>query len=238
MAKNNNKMTKDIMKNIQNSDIQMHSKLYFRILNLALIGATGLFLILSSITILIAIRDINYGNSLGIRDHGPRGTGEFLQTLPWLALATGLLTFLIAYILVKHFDFSYKRRLYTIFGALIFAVAGLGIVFATTGLERVLSTAKPFEHLKTFTRFSEENTVTGRILNIEENELVIVNVDGQEIMLVLTEDRQRRSFVYAVGDVVFAVGEWRNDIFEAYGMRPGERPLPPHVRGTTQRILK
>jgi len=163
---------------------------------------------------------------------------EFFQTLPWLALATGLLTFLIAYVLIKHFDFSYKRRFYTILAALVFAVAGLGIIFATTGLERALSTTKPFEQFKTFSRFSEDNTVTGKVISIEDREIIIEDLDEQEITIILTEERPQRRFVYSVGDVVFAVGEWNGEVFEAYGVRLGERPPPPHVRGTMQRNLK
>lgn len=238
MTKKDDKMAKDIMKDIQSNDVQMHSKLYFRILNLALVGATGLFLILSSVMILIAFRDIRFGNSLGLREYGPRGTSEFFQTLPWLALAAGLLTFLIAYVLVKHFDFSYKRRFYTILAALIFAVAGLGIVFATTGLERTFSSAKPFEHFKTFSRFSEDSTVTGKIISIEDKEIIIVDPEGKEVTIILTEERPQRRFVYGEGDVVFAIGEWNGEVFEAYGIRPGERPAAPHVRGSSQRFLK
>lgn len=239
MAKKETKMSKKIMDDIDNSELQMHSKTYFRVLNLALIGVSGLFLMLSALTILIAFRDIKYGDSLGLRGYGAKGYGEFLQTLPWLAIVFGLLAFLIAYTLVKHFDFTYKHRLYTVVGALVFAVAGLSIVFASTGIESALSRSGPFEGLRTFSRFSEEHSISGEIVHIDEDEIIIFSVKGETVNVYLSENTRKGPSGFTVGEVVFVVGDKQGDgTFEAYGIRRGERPPPPHVKGVNRRILK
>ncbi len=240
MSKKETKMQKKIMNDIKNSELQMHSKTYFRVLNLALIGVSGLFLMLSALLGLIALREIAYGDRLGLRSFGTRGYSEFLQTLPWLAIIFGLLTFLIAYTLVKHFDFTYKHRFYTIVGALIFAVAALGIIFASTGLEGALSKTGPFEGLRTFSRFSQEHSITGEVVDVQESTVIILSDEGETVEIQLSENYRglRMGYQIQIGDTVFAIGNRNGDTFEAYGMRKGFRPLPPHTKGVNRRIMK
>lgn len=239
MAKKETKMSKKIMKDIQSDELQMHSRAYFKMLNLALVAVSGLFLMISSLIILIAFRDIKYGESLGLRAYGTRGYSEFFQTLPWLAIFLGLLAFLIAYTLIKHFNFTYKHRLHTVIGALVFAVVGLGIVFASTGVEGTISRTGPFENLRTFNRFSREHSVAGEIVGLEANKLTIFTKEGETVNVRFTNNARSRYSTFKVGEVVFVMGNKQNDgSFEAYGIRRGEMPPPPHAKGMRERFMK
>ncbi len=238
MAKKTTRMSEQIMEDIKSEEIQMHSKTYFRVLNLALVAVSGLFLMLSALLGLVAIRDIRYGDQLGLRNFGSRGYSEFLQTLPWLAIIFGLLTFLIVYTLVKHFNFTYKHKFYVVVGALVFAMAGISLVLASTGIEGAISKTGPFMELRTFTQFSEENTVMGEIVAIDGSKLTIFTKENETVVVELEEGYHGMRAELKVGDMIFATGEWEGEVFKAFGIRGGKRPVPPHMRGTMQTFLK
>lgn len=236
MAKKQTKMTKKIMQDIEDKELEMHSEIYFKVLNLALVAVSGLFLILSALLISVVVRDIKYGDELGFRSLGAHGYGEFLQTLPWLAIIFGLLTFLITYTLVKHFEFTYKHRLYTVVGALIFAMAGISLILASTGIEGAISKTGPFKELRTFTQFSEENIVSGEIVATGEKTMTIFTRENETVEVVLDDDYHVMRTEPKLGDTVFVIGEWNNGVFEVHGVRSGRRPTPPHMRGSMKRF--
>jgi len=227
---NKNDLSEKIMEDIKSQDVKMHSKLYFRLLSWALVASASIFIMLSAITGLIAYRQINYGRGLDLGEFGTRGNAEFIAALPWMAIVAGALTFVATYILIKHFDLSYKYRLYIIIAALVVAVAGLGIVFANTGLGNKASELPPFRGLHTFNEFSDDHRLVGEVVHIEEDSFTLSTEEGE--MTVYPEDNMRgRVFNYEVGNTVTVFGEKQEDGFKAYGVRSGDRQPPPQVQG-------
>jgi len=236
MVKKETNMSKKVMQDIENKELEMHSETYFKVLKLALVAVSGLFLMLSALLALLVLRDIKYGDELGFRSFGAHGYGEFLQTLPWLAMIFGLLTFLITYTLVKHFNFTYKHRFYTVIGALIFAMAGISLILAGSGIEGAISKTDPFKELRTFTQFSEENIVSGEVVAIDENTLTIFTKKNETVEIVLDDDYHVIRAGPKLGDTVFIIGEWKDGVFKAHGIRSGRRPTPPHMRGSMKQF--
>lgn len=233
------KMSKKIMEEIEDSDVQMHSKVYFQILQLTLIGVTGVLMILTTLMMIIIFRDVQYGERLGLRSYGETGYVEYARALPWLAILFALLGFLIAYVLVKRFDFSYKHRLYTLIGALIFAIAGLGILFASTGADKPFVETGPFRGLHNISQeFADEKMVSGEVVYIEDGHITILSSDYEKVEVYLDENMRGRIDAIEIGDKIFCFGEYEENRFEAYGIHKGNRPLPPHMRGTFRTILK
>lgn len=233
------KMSKKIMEEIEDSDVQMHSKVYFRMLQLALVGVTGVLIILTALMTIIIFRDIQYGERLGLRGYGGQGYTEYAQALPWFAIVFALLGFLITYVLVKRFDFTYKHRLYTVIGALVFAIAGLGIFFASTGADKPFVETGPFRGLHSISQeFADENMVAGEVVHIEEGLITILSPDHGKVVVYTNEDTRGRVGFIEVGDKIVCFGEHKGDGFEAFGIREGDRPLPPHIKGSFRTILK
>jgi hypothetical protein len=233
------KMSKKIMEEIEGSEVQMHSKVYFQMLHLALIGVVGVLIILTALMTIIIFRDIQYGERLGLRGYGGQGYAEYAQALPWFAIVFALLGFLITYVLVKRFNFTYKHRLYTVIGALVFAVAGLGIFFASTGADKPLVETGPFRGLHTISQeFADEKMVAGEVVYIEDGHITILSPEHRKIEVYINEDTRGRIDFIEVGDKVFCFGEHKENGFEAFGIREGDRPLPPHIKGAIRTILK
>lgn len=229
-----NDLSKKIMKDIKSQDVKMHSKLYFRLLSWALVASASIFIMLSAITGLIAYRQINYGRGLDLAEFGTRGNTEFIVALPWMAIVSGALTFVATYILIKHFDLSYRYRLYIVIAALVVAVAGLSIVFANTGLANKASELAPFRGLHTFNEFSDEHRLVGEIVGSEEGSFTLSTDEG-EITVYPEEEMRGRVFNYEIGDTVTVFGNEQEDGFKAYGIRPGDRQPPPQVQGMKNR---
>lgn len=215
----------------------MHSKLYFRLLSWALVASASIFIMLSALTGLIAYRQINFGRGLNLEEFGARGNADFIAALPWMAIASGVLTFVAAYILIKHFDLSYRYRLYIIIAALVVAISGLGIVFANTGIGNKASDLAPFRGLHTFHDFSDEHRLVGEVIYMEEGKFILLTDKG-EVTVYPEENMRGRPFDYKAGDTVTVFGDRQEDGFRAYGVRPGDRQPPPQVRGTRNGFLK
>lgn len=239
MAKRQTKMSKEIMEEIESNEVQMHSKVYFQVLQVALIGVAGLFIVVSALTMIVVFRDVKYGEELGLRGYGQQGYTDYVQALPWLAIVLGLLGFLIAYTLVKRFDFSYKHRYYTIVGALIFAVAGLGVVFAVTGTDKPFIETGPLRGLHTLSdEYAKRNVVAGEVVYIETSYVTILSVEQKKVEVYYSEDFRGNKEALEVGDNVYAFGEQKDGKFEAYVIRKGRKPRPPHIKGAFYIILK
>ncbi len=233
------KMSKKIMEEIEGSDIEMHSKVYFRMLQLALVGVTGVLIILTSLMTIIIFRDVQYGERLGLRGYGGQGYSEYAQALPWVAILFALLGFLIAYVLVKRFDLTYKHRLCTVIGAMIFAIAGLGILFASTGVDKPLVETGPFRGLHSISQeFANEKMVAGEVVHVEDGRITILSLDHGKVTVFTNGDTRGKVDMIEVGDKVFCFGEHKDGGFEAYGISKGDRPLPPHIKGSFRIILK
>lgn len=226
--KRQTKLSKKVMESIENDEVQMYSKTYFQVLNLALVAASGLFVLLTSIILIVVIRDINYGHSLGFREYGSRGHGEFIQALPWLALLFGLLSFLITMTLIKKFNFTYKHRLITIIGALLFAIAGLSLIYAGTGVDEAISKTTPFNGLHSFGKYAEKNTVSGEVIDVENEKIIILSNEGKKVEIIIDDKFTGLTKNLKLGDKIFVVGEYEGEYFEAFGIKRGDKPAPPH----------
>lgn len=225
-----------VMDKIRNQKITMRSKLYFKFLTVLLVISSALFIVLSAIMGTIAYRQVILGRGLNLGEFGRRGNAEFIATLPWMAITVALLTLVIAYVLVKHFDFTYRHKIYVVVAALLLAVISLATIFMNTNIGDKAGGLAPFRPFHTFSRFSEEHQLSGTIIEKDDDHIVLLSKD-KKITIHLEDTLKGPKFDYEVGDEVTVFGDWESeDSFDAYGLRPGNMDMMPRHRVNGMRL--
>jgi len=134
MSKNKLDITKSVMAKIDKGQVKMKPKWMFIVGTLALIGGVvGTYLLSVFLISLI---------SFSLRTHGPMGEvryQELLSSFPLWSVGLAIVGLVLGIILLKRFDFSYKKNFLFIILAFIVTVLISGWLVDYLGLDRVWS---------------------------------------------------------------------------------------------------
>ena len=132
MSKHQIDITKKVMSRIKTEQIKMKPKWYFWLGSFSiLIAIVGLAIV--SIFLISLV-------SFSLRSHGPMGTIRYQQIIsnfPWWAPIIVVIGLVAGIILLKKYDFSYKKNFLVIIILFISAILLTGILVNTLGLDNL-----------------------------------------------------------------------------------------------------
>lgn len=122
-------MNDDILEKIKNNQVQMKPRWHF-ILKAVLTMVGGMILLFLIVYLISFIIFIERQSGAGfITSFGPRGWARFLVTLPWALIALSLVFIGVLELLVRRYEFAYRRPLlYSALGIIIVIGASVMVV--------------------------------------------------------------------------------------------------------------
>jgi hypothetical protein len=132
MQKIGKSMKAEIMNEINSGKVKMKPKSYFVLGSiLALVGLVAS--VISSIFLLSIV-------SFLLRPHGPMGSYRFnliLESFPWYLPLIAIGGILIGILILRKYDFSYKKNIWIIILGFIFSIIFAGVLLDISGLDNL-----------------------------------------------------------------------------------------------------
>jgi len=216
-------LSKKVMSQIEEGQVKMRPHSYFVVISIILvIGLIG--------AIILSVLFSNF-SFLWLRAHSPfgylwfggPGFRPFLATFPWIPVFIAIVGLVVAVILLRHLDISYKRWFIALVIGLVTVVLLAGLALNLTGFNE---RNRQFEPVHSFypRYFSGDEWVTGKITTVKNKELDIVTPEGKEIKVTWDASTLLPSGSnFSIGERIIAVGEWKNDTtFSATGISQGD----------------
>lgn len=165
-------------------------------------------------------------NEWGLYSENKSNPASFiLTTLPYFWILLVIIFTLAARLYIRHTKKGYKFSVPLVAGGSIGASILLGSVFYFTGLGNIID--KTFEEqVPLYARYlsphhrpwlhPEEGLLAGKIIEIEENEIIIIDIDDEEWDVVLVEDAEDDYEELELYMFIRMIGETVDDhVFEA-----------------------
>jgi len=134
MSKNKIDISKSVMSKIEKGQVAMRPRWVFVAGTIALIaGVVGIYLLSVFLVSLV---------SFSLRTHGPMGEVRYqllLSSFPWWAIGLAVAGLTLGIILLKRFDFSYKKHFVLVIFGFIVAVLISGWLADNLGIEKIWS---------------------------------------------------------------------------------------------------
>ena len=154
MSKQQISISKNVMAKIKTEQIKMKPKWYFWLGSISiLVGLIGL-----TITSIFLISLVTFS----LKKHGPMGAiryQEIISTFPWWAPVIVIIGLIGGIVLLKKYDFSYKRNFIFIIAVLISAILLTGILVDILGFDDLWMKRGPMR------RFYQLNNEQGQAEN-------------------------------------------------------------------------
>lgn len=233
-----------VMDKIKSGRIKLRSRYIFLAEKLSIGSVFILSALLAILFFNLALFYLRASDNLAYLSFGSRGFFAFLESFPYLLVAVFVLLIFVAGFLVKKSEWSYKKPFGYVAVGLIALVIIFGSVLALTNIAEQIERGAFGRHTagKFFRPFFEHGLMekrrgeAGRVIEVSENYAVIQTPRGlQKIDLGGLEDKPDQ--LPAVGSFIMAVGERKDDVFIAYGIRVvNEKDLPMIRRGVRRRF--
>ena len=211
-SKQEKNMASLVMDSINENEVKMHSKWYFAIVSA--ISAMSVFLtsLFAAIFVNLAIRDVDYAESNGLREFGPEAQSQFISAFPWLLAALFIVALASTWLLASKLEFAYKFRKYSLFGGVMGLVIALGLFTSLAGINDRIESSGPFRDLQTLREISDRKIIQGSIKEIGDGSLTIETTEGSEVKVEYDEETPiRGDFDLVVGEKIGVFGEKDGD---------------------------
>jgi hypothetical protein len=225
---NKNDISNLVLQKIAKEKISIRSKYLVLAEKLGLSGGLALTIIASIIFVNFILYWLKSSDNLEFLSFGNQGILAFLQSFPYLLVTGGIVFLVLASLLLKKFDISYKKPyrilvvclvLLTFFISGIMAISGANEKLEQAIIHGRLRSLKPFIPLPPRKGIMGRNGLIGEIMEIEKNYFTIqagekkvkINFD-QNTHFPMGSD-------FSIGDKIGSIGKFENDEFEAIGIR-------------------
>lgn len=218
-------MAAAVMKELQKRDIKMHSKSYFWILSAVAaigVGATTIAAVYFVHIVTFVLRSRPIVEYLGF---GGAGLGHFIRLFPWGWLVLGIASIVLLLVLLRRYEFSWRRNFYAI-------VVGLGtgliIVGSLTALAGINLPGRPLPPGPTIRpRHIEDRTrLIGTVSDVEDDSFSLEENDGEQVEVIIN-GRTIGKREIQLGRWIKVLGQWHDDDFEAHAIKPVHGPSRP-----------
>jgi len=214
-------IAKLVAQKIKKGDVKIRSK--FSVLAEKLgVGSALLFaILLAIIAIDLLLYWLDVTNNLASLSFGNNGILAFLESFPYIPLIASIVLIILAEILLKRFDISYRAPLLVGIGLLIAIPLVGGVVMKHSGVNEAIERRveeghmpplKPFFGNKPVVR---DHAIVGIIKN-STSENIGVDVEGSDINIIISDKTHippRATFI--VGQWIRAIGKLNGSIFYA-----------------------
>ncbi len=231
-----------IIKTIETKELTMRPKWHFVLhISLLIIGT-----ILASLTLLFIVSftvfTLRQDGSWFAPSFGFAGWQALLISLPWILIILALVFSALVVLLARSYSFAYGRPLlYSALGIVVIAGVG-GFLIALTPLHSGLSDLADDDQLpvagtiyRQFNHRPVQNVVMGKIIKQLPQGFGLESPDEEIFIVYITPQTQLPPQPLAAEDIVIVLGERRDNIITAMGIRPvgphaGVRVSPRHRR--------
>ncbi|MFC1626705.1 hypothetical protein ACFL1P_00710 [Patescibacteria group bacterium] len=225
-VKKNKKQLADIsntvMDTIEKEHISMRPKAYF-IAGSALLGigsALSFFVAIMLFTIIVF--HLRTSGSFEFLQFGRLGIRPMFVTFPFGLLFLSMGSLFVGSMLLKRYDFSYKKSFVGIVIGLIASIITFGFILDKLGLNDRLLKVNQFRPIYT-ERMMDKDFVKGKITHINKDIFTINTNSEREVNVQVTKKtRLPLRSDFEEGQVIRAVGEWDGDTFIAKGIMQGK----------------
>lgn len=233
----NNKIEEKVMADIKSGKVKLRSRYIFLAEKMGLSGVFVFSALLAVLFFTLTLFYLKTSDNLGYLSFGHRGLFAFLETFPYLLVASVVVFVFLAGFILKKSEFAYRESFSRLSLALVgfIVIAGLVLTFTSLG-ERIEKRGydhqAPDRFFRPFLRqefIERERGVVGKIIEagfgyIEvETPFGIKKVDLKEIPTSTVEQLETAVFI-------MAIGEQQGDVFVAKNLRIVEEGKMPMIR--------
>jgi hypothetical protein len=216
-------LSQKVMAQIKSQHIKMHSKLYF-VFGSVLVGSglAGALITAMFFLAVVSFRLRVYG-SLEYLRFGQLGLRPFFMTFPWIPLLVGVVGIVGGIMLLRKYEFSYKRSFISVAIVLVTLVLVFGFLLDQVAFDERFRQDTIGRLLHQRSQLAGDNWVIGEIIAINENEMTILEPDNKEVRAIWDEDTMLPfGGDFKVGQRIRLIGEWQDDVFVAEGISKGK----------------
>ena len=158
---------------------------------------------------------------------GFQGVRIFVTAFPWILIILVIGFVVLLEILIKRYEFAYKRPLlYSVVGIVVLVVLG-GFLMAQTPFHGELYRQARNDHLPFVGRLYHgfglerlERVHRGVLVKVSDGEFLMENRDGESLIIrISSTTRFPLGMDFFQGDRIVVLGERNNGIIEAIGIR-------------------
>lgn len=221
----------DILQKIAHGDVRMVPRWHF-VLKATLLGIGAVLAALISIYLLsFLLFVLNATGLLFAPSLGMHGAIFFITSSPWIIIGTLGMFWMLLYVLVTRYSFSYKRPfMYSVIAVVLFVVAFSSLIQQTAVHERVHSFVEDRNvpgigsMYRTLDRQPDKITV-GTITRIDQDTFVITTGQNNRFTIVRTEGTSEYpvGVRYSMNKCVLVLGKRNGSTITAIGIRQDER---------------
>jgi len=229
-------LSASVMTEINRRGVRMRSRAYFvGLVALLGIGTAAAFITALLFAIRLTVQFDFVAPFSYLRLGGP-GLRPFLASFPWLSLIVAMVGLGGGLVLLRNYDFVYRRRFVVLAVAIVALVAVIGVVIGHLAIGAQLHHSRAVGPFLARQAFIHEAAITGKVEQIAEREISISTPREEQVLIRWDEStRFPAGQTFEVGQRIHAIGERHGDVFEAAMIgvgKPGGTQRPQRVRGT------
>lgn len=208
---------------IKNDHVKIRSKWFFIVEKLGLEGSIILLVLLSILFSSFVIYVMQRNGVFEFLEFGIKGWLVVLQNIPYELVLIALTFIIISFIVIKQFDFSYRKPFYYISGFVLFIIAAAGVSLFWTGVSDALfdkvtntSTVKNLYGNKLTNSPKESSAVLGKVIRTGGSVVLVKTPQGKTVQIRFTpaiETPMDKRF--QIGDTIKVLGKKAGNEFTA-----------------------
>lgn len=209
-----NNVADAVMEDIRKKNVRMHSPAYFVLLSVLLGAGMGATVIIALFSATVLWVRINLYDPFEFFIFGPRGVPPFMAVFPWGAFVVAVGGIGMSVWLLKRYDFSYKKSFLPPTVVMIAGITVLGFASAHAAVRTNIYQAPPL-HLLSGPEPQHRSWIVGQVIAVGNSELIVQTPRKNQIRVVWNDATKfTRKGIPSEGDLIRAVGVWRDDVFE------------------------
>lgn len=219
--KNKNKdLSKEVMSLIESNEVKMRPKIFFVFGSIMLGAGLALALLFSTFFINLTVFRLRVHPPTDYLKFGKAGFKPFLTVLPKYPLFFAVLFIILGLILIKKYDFSYKKSFVGLVAGLITFILVFGLLLERVGINEKLIR---ISHLKplVYGEHIGKDWVSGKIIEIDKEIYTLQTPLNKLVKIKISENVHKPSNLNLhIDQEIRAVGKWEGNIFYARGILP------------------